>query len=197
MGLLAIGAVAPAAADAVVIDFEDFDLGGAIYLDLPETLLFPDVGGSGIEVIIAGHDDIRIYDLVLYSSGYPGAAGQALIDMNWSNYSNPDGTDIYFDHPVSSFSLQAGDFGSDNDSPLTIVAFDESGTQIGADSQPWAGDAFPPFITLSITAPGIRRIHWQSGGAFQNSIFIDNLTFDPAPPTAAASITWSSLKQLY
>ncbi len=197
VGALAIVAVAPAAADPVVIDFEDFDLGGAAYLDLPETMIYPNAGGSGIEMTIQGHDDIRIYDLLLFGGEDPGANGQALIDVNWGSFSNPDGTDIIFDHPVSSFSLQAGDFGNDGDSPLSIVAFDENGTQIGADSAPWPGDAYPPFATLSITAPGIRYVHWHSGGAFQNSTFIDNLTFDPAPPTATAVTTWSSLKQLY
>ena len=55
---------------------------------------------------------------------------------------------------------------------------------------PWVG-------ALAIAAAGIRRIHWHSGGPYQNTAFIDNLTFDPAPPTATESMSWGSVKQLY
>lgn len=197
VGALAIVAVAPAAADPVFIDFEDFDLGGALYLDLPEMMIYPNAGGSGIEMTIEGHDDIRIYDLLLFGGSDPGGNGQALIDVNWGNFNNPDGTDISFDHPVSSFSLQAADYRADDDTPLTIVAYDEVGNEIGAASAPWPDDAEPPFVTLVIAAAGIRRIHWHSGGPYQNTAFIDNLTFDPAPPTAAEATSWSRLKALY
>lgn len=183
-----------AVAEPVLIDFEDFYLGGAEYLDLPETMIYLHPGG--IETTIQGHDDIRIVDLVAYAGSDPGGNGQAFIDMDWSSFDNPEGTDITFNLPMRSFSLEAGDFGDDDDSPLTIVAYDELGVEIGSASAPWPADQEPPLVTLTIEAPGIRRIHWQSGGANANSAFIDNLTFDPAP-TATVVTSWSHLKALY
>ncbi len=35
----------------------------------------------------------------------------------------------------------------------------------------------PPFSTLTVNVPGIRKIVYKSGGAYANSTFIDNLTF--------------------
>lgn len=186
---------AVAAADPVIIDFEDFDLGGGVYFDLPELMIYYHPGG--IQTTIQGHEDIRIYDLMRFGGADPGSNGQVFIDLDWGIDSNPEGTDISFNQPMSSFSLQAGDFGDDDDSPLTIVAYDEFGSEIGSATAPWPSDAEPPFVTLAIVAPGIRHIHWQSGGAHPNSVFIDNLTFDPAPPTAAAATSWGRLKQLY
>lgn len=165
----------------VLIDFENFDLGGQTFLDTSETLVFENAGGSGVTVTIEGQDDIRIYDLFLFS-GDPNTSGQALIDMNWGNFNNPNGTWIKFSNPVSNFSLEAGDFGSDDDSPLMIEAFDAGGNLLGSDSVSWPETKFPPFALLQINVSNIASIHYSSGGSFANSTFIDNLRFKTGPP---------------
>jgi hypothetical protein len=79
---------------------------------------------------------------------------------------------------VSNFSLRAGDFGSDDDSPLRIEAFDGNGGSLGVHAVSWPSSAFPPFATLTLSVAGIRRVHYSSGGPFTGSTFIDDITFD-------------------
>ena len=62
---------------------------GQVFLDVSETLLLPDVQGSGIDVTIQGGADNRIYDLELFA-GDP-LDTQGLIDWFWPSGSNPDG----------------------------------------------------------------------------------------------------------
>lgn len=174
------GAVVSASspAQAAVIDFESFALAGAPFLDVGSPLLItlPDVA-----VTIKQGADLRIYDLFQFA-GDPATTGQALIDMSWSSFTNPKGTEILFDHDVSNFSLNAGDFGSDDDSPLRIEAFDESGASLGVATAFWPASASGSFATLSLPVSGIRRVHYSSGGDFPSSTFIDNVTFTvPAP----------------
>jgi hypothetical protein len=184
--------VFPAAGHAQYgIDFESFDLMGAPYLDTVETLVFPDVQGSGVTVTIEGHDDVRIYDLFQYA-GDPNITGQAMIDMNWLDYNNPAGTDFHFDPPVANFFLHAGDFGADDDSPLSITAYDSGGNVIATDSAPWPETAFPPFAQLSVGVSGIKRVHYLSGGDYMNSTFIDLLGFDATSPVDETS--WGRIK---
>ena len=161
----------------VTIDFESFNLGGSTFLDTPESLTFSNVGGSGVTAQILGNDDVRIYDLIKFGGSYAAPGPQALIDMNWGNFNNPLGTDITFDQSVSNFSLIAGDFGADNDSILRIEAFDASNVSLGVVTAPWSSAANPPLQLLSLNVSGIRRVHYSSGGSFQNSTFIDNITF--------------------
>ena len=197
--LLATAIISPA--NAAVIDFEDFDLGGMSYLDVGSPLTFPDVDGSGVTVSIVQGADNRIYDLYLFG----GWVGQALIDWPWGGaMSNPAGTTILFDQDVSNFILEAGDFGSDDDSPLSITAYDADDNVIGSDSVPWDASKNPPFATLSLNVSGIRKIVYHSGGNYANSTFIDNLTFttsdlfellSPANGSgilSAPSFSWSS-----
>ncbi len=177
LGLVALVASASAAVDAqVTVDFENFNLGGQLYLDTLEMVVISNVGGSGVNVTIQAYDDLRIYDMFQYG----GAGTQAMIDMNWNNFNNPLGTDILFDPVVSNVSLLAGDFGSDDDSPLMIVAYDAAGNVLGTASQPWPASASPPLAVLSVNACGIKRIHYSSGGTFQNSTFVDDITFMPS-----------------
>lgn len=183
---LALTALLPAlaAAQTYVIDFEDFNTGGAAYEDVSESLLLADVGGSGIDVTINGGADNRIYDLVQFG-GYTFPGPQALIDWNWSSYQNTAGTDIEFSAPVSSVSLIAGDFGGDDDSPITITAYDASGAVVDSDFTPWNGN--PPFSLLSVSGGGIVRVHYSSGGQYTNSTFFDDITFEADGPMLSAA----------
>jgi hypothetical protein len=165
----------------VAIDFESFVLGGGTFLDTPDSLTFIDVGGSGVNVVIGGGSDLRIYNLVLFGGTYAASGPQALIDVSWDTVTNPLGTDILFSSPVSNFSLIAGDFGGDDDTPLRIEAFNASNQSIGVATAAWTSSNNPPLALLSLNVSGIRRIHYSSGGSFANSTFIDNLTFSPTP----------------
>ena len=80
-------------AHAAIIDFEEFNLQGALYLDVPSPLIFNNVGGTGVNVEIVEGADNRIYDLYQFG-GNPDITGQALIDWPWSSGSNPSGTTI-------------------------------------------------------------------------------------------------------
>jgi hypothetical protein len=173
---------APKADASIKIDFEDFNLGGGLFLDVPDTLIFSDVGGSGVSVTIVGGADIRIYDMFKYGNN-PNATGQALGDWKWWGGSNTAGTTILFDKPVTSFSLRAGDFGADNDNFLMITAFDAQDQILAQDSVPWNATMQPPFATLSVSAPDISKVIYNSGGSYANSTFIDDLTFVPEPAT--------------
>jgi hypothetical protein len=158
------------------INFEEFNLNNQVFLDVDQSLEFLNVDGSGVNVTIVGNADNRIYDLFKFGRN-PNATGQALIDWFWPMGSNPLGTTILFDQPVSNFSLRAGDFGSDNDGQLKITAFDSAGNVIGSDSANWNSGQFPPFATLNLNTTGINKVVYLSGGTFQNSTFIDDLTF--------------------
>jgi hypothetical protein len=106
---------------------------------------------------------------------------QGLIDWPWPNGSNPTGTTILFNTPVFDFSLLAGDFGGDNDSPLMISAFDSADNLLGTYSVNWDESASAPFATLFLDLNGISKVVCNSGGLFANSTFIDNITFTPVP----------------
>lgn len=181
MTLAASAAVAVAGVQAqTVVDFESFNLGGATFLDTPQTMNFINVGNTNVDMTILGHDDLRVYDLAKFNSGGGGYASpgpQALIDMNWNTYSNPKGTDIVFSQGVSNFSLIAGDFGSDADTSLRIEAFGSSGNSLGISTAIWSNSAFPPFAKLSLNVNDIFRVHYSSGGPYANSTFIDDITF--------------------
>lgn len=168
-----------------VIDFESFTLGGAAYLDTGPVLTFdfPDV-----RVTMTQGADFRIYNLFAFA-GDPLTVGQALIDMSWSSSTNPKGTDIEFDRPVSNFSLRAGDFGSDDDSPLRIEAFDAAGVSLGVATADWPASASGSFAMLSLPFPGISRVHYGSGGFFPSSTFIDDVTFTVPAPAGPALAT--------
>jgi hypothetical protein len=185
--LLAFGLLsATALASPSIIDFENFNLNGGLFLDTPDTLQFMNAGGSAVNVTINGGSDLRIYNLALFG-GYTFPGPQALIDMNWNTFTNPIGTDILFSSDVSDFSLIAGDFGSDDDSPLRIEAFNAAGSSLGVTTAAWPATSFPPLALLSLNVSGIRRIHYSSGGSFPGSTFIDNLTFTAAKKLDACS----------
>ena len=193
MVLLFVAAAGAASAQCVV-DFESFDLMGAEYLDTTETLVFNDVDGSGVTVMVTGNDDIRIYDLYLFGQD-PSTTGQGMIDMNWVDYSNPAGTDIFFIPPVDSVYVVAGDFEGDDDSPIAITAYDSGDNVIATDSTPWGSGVGPPFAELHANAIGIARVHYLSGGSYMNSTFIDLIGFAATSPVDGT--TWGRVKAQY
>ncbi|MEZ5066251.1 MAG: hypothetical protein R3B81_16105 [bacterium] len=192
--VLAVLMIDASVARAATIDFEDFDLVGGPFLDVPESLPFSNVDGSGVDVTINGGADNRIYDVFQYGHDAD-AVGQALIDWPWPSGSNPAGTEMLFSVSVSEVTLRAGDFGSDDDSPLLLRAFDINDVEIGSDSVDWPVTAHPPFATLSVAAAGIRKVIFSSGGLFAGSVFIDDVTFSTSVSVEAE--TWGGIKALY
>ena len=84
--------------------------------------------------------------------------------------------------PVSNFSLRAGDFAGDADTPLSITAFDAANNIIGTGTASWAAGQNPPFALLTTAATDIRKVVYSSGGTFAGSTFIDDITFTPTVP---------------
>ncbi len=183
---LALSFVLVAASSAAVVDFENVVTSS--YESFGSSLTYANVGGSGVNVTFTAGVELRVYDLVTFG-GYPGPGRNGLIDLDWNSVQNPAGTDIRFSKPVGGFSLLAGDFGSDDDGPLRIEAFNAAGTSLGVATAPWSAAAMPPFALLSLNVSGISRVHYSSGGQYTGSTFIDNVTFNPVPePSAFAAL---------
>jgi hypothetical protein len=207
-GFIALLAAAQLSAGVITFEPPDFNLGGNMFLDLRLT---HQITVDGVLVTINGGADLRVYDLVKFNAfdpvnnplgnGYAYAGPQALIDWNWTDPSptnptgntNPNGTDFVFNLPVYNFSLIAGDFGADGDTPIRIEAFDAGGSSLGFTTANWPSSAYPPFALLSLNYTGIRRVHYSSGGVNSGSTFMDNVTFSyqgdeprvPEPATLA------------
>lgn len=184
--LFLLGSSASVSAQSYVVDFENFNTFGALFEDVDDLLVITNVQGSGVDVTIDGGTDNRVYDLVQFG-GYQFSGPQALIDWDWAGLQNSAGTDILFSTPVNSVSLIAGDFGGDDDSPLTLTAYDAGGGVVGSVTIPWNGS--PPFALLSVSGNGIVRVHYASGGSFTNSTFIDDITFEVTGPTLTSTGT--------
>ncbi|MEA2552404.1 MAG: hypothetical protein QOJ65_580, partial [Fimbriimonadaceae bacterium] len=144
---------------------------------------------SGVNVTMNEGADFRIYDLGMFSGDSSLNGEQALIDMSWSTFTNTSGTAISFSSDVSGFSLDAGDFGSDEDTPLTIRLYDASNNLLDTISANWSASAnIPPYAHLASSATGVRKVVYTSGGNFPGSTFIDNVTFTAAPVPEPASM---------
>ena len=150
--------------------------------------MIEDVGGSGVSVTIQARSELRVYDLLAFA-GDPIKSDQALIDWNWEEPGEGTGkTTILFSQPVSEVSLEAGDWGSDADSPLELMAYSEVDELIASASTDWAESWLPPFASFGVSASGIRKVTFSSGGRFPNSVFLDNLSFEPEAARVPATI---------
>jgi len=90
-----------------------------------------------------------------------------------------------FSQPVSSISIEMGDFGQDADVPLVQAYsdFNATGTLMGIVSAnlPGGGTSFT-FAGLSLPATGIRSIRFIGGSNdYPNSVLYDNLTVTFGP----------------
>ncbi|MEA2552415.1 MAG: hypothetical protein QOJ65_591, partial [Fimbriimonadaceae bacterium] len=108
-------------AQASVIDFESFIVPYHGAIDVSSPFVLANAGGSGVDVTLIAGEQFRIWDLGAGNSSLDGQ--QALLDYSFSNTA---GTTIEFSSAISGFSLDTGDFGSDNDSPLTLKLYDGS-----------------------------------------------------------------------
>ena len=189
----------PTAAANPVVDFEEFVIPNPVTdgLVLPSlTAEFLDVDGSGLDVTIVGNAQLRVFDLDVFSGGYPGATGKALVD-NSPGGNNPLGADIFFSEPVIEVSVDMGDLGGDADTPMVLTAYDAANQVVDTASAPWPAGALPPFETVTVAGADIVRVHWTSGSGAggRSSILVDNIEFVPTQTTSVEETSWSQTKE--
>lgn len=193
VALLAALLAAPgASAQLFEEDFSRYALGGAAWIDLPEVEVLPDAGGSGITLTITAGQDLRVYDLAVYGDGTVG--GQGLIDVDWTTFDNTQGTTLWLDAPVAEIRLEAGDFGRDDDSPLSLAAYDGTGARVDSTAMDWGEGATGPFAELVVSGEGIRRAHFSSGGEAPGSVFLSRVRL--LVPVAVEASSWGRVKAL-
>jgi len=174
--MIALGLIClPIAAHATTLDFEDLSLG----LDLPP-IAYVNAGGTGIDVTLAA-DHLSVADT--FSS-----KGNALLSQD----PNRSPLTITFSGLINNFSLDTGDFGADDDSPVIIQLYDASDNLLDTVSQPWDASmdiSNGPYLHLASLATGVKKVVFSSGGQFPNSMYVDNVSFSanavPEPATMA------------
>lgn len=121
---------------------------------------------------------LRVQDLTRYGND-PKVDGRGLIDWDWTTQGpNREGLTFTFDRPVHAFALDAGDWGSDDDGPLELVAYDCDGREVARATKPWPITQDTPFATLVVRAQGICRVRYRSGGPYAGSTFVMRLRVD-------------------
>jgi len=87
---------------------------------------------------------------------------------------------ISFAFPVTSFSLNIGDFGGDQDDVVTLQAFDSGGNTIAGGQDSDTLDSINPgfdSIALNVNVPDIAFVTVSGGtGAFPHSVFYDDFS---------------------
>lgn len=176
-GLLALSSLTAASPSwAWLVDFEAPSLDGELFRSYARRFEANVQSDDLVKLTIVGGAELRVYDLFRYAGGP--LRGQALIDWDWQRQTNTVGTTLLFSRPVESVSLDAGDWGSDDDSPLELTAMDCNGRVLHRTSVSWTIERNPPFARLSVQAAGICRVVYRSGGQYPGSTFIDNVRFE-------------------
>ncbi|MBL8684724.1 MAG: hypothetical protein JNK05_36445 [Myxococcales bacterium] len=174
LALAALSAERPAR--AWVVDFESVALDGEPFVTRPPRWVANAQSNDPVRVTFVAGAQLRVYDLFLYAGGP--LRGRGLIDWDWRRQSNQAGTTLRFSRPVESVTLEAGDWGSDDDSPLELSAMDCNGAVLARTSVQWTIDRNPPFAILAVQARGICKVVYRSGGQYPGSTFIDNVRFE-------------------
>lgn len=166
--LLASGGV-----QASVIDFNSTPVEIAY-----DQLVFSNIEGSGVDLtILPGSAHLMVQNI-------PGTS-PALLDFTDSGYAI--GTTFLFSKDVKGFSVQAGDYGADNDTPLLLKLYDASDNLIDTISSDWPdGASIPGYATLSSDVLGIRKAVFYSGGIYPGSVYLDNVKFNQPVPEPAS-----------
>ncbi|HZL38378.1 MAG TPA: hypothetical protein VFC78_23900, partial [Tepidisphaeraceae bacterium] len=102
----------------------------------------------------------------------------------------PPGTNFFnvnFSQPVSNFSVQMGDFGTNVSDSLSLTAFagpNGTGANLGTSSAtlPLTSASTMSFTTLQISKPGIESVQYTGGTSGDpNSVFSDNYSATTNP----------------
>lgn len=164
-----------AASASVTINFDDL-----AQVQVPGPIVYSNAGGSGIDMSAASTTGFSIQIL-------PGH-GNALLSVG--NDKAP--ITFTFSGLVSHFSMDAGDYGADDDSSVSILLYDASDNLIDTVSKDWdaSQDLSGGYLHLSSSALGVKTVVFTSGGQFPNSMYVDNVKFTPGavpePATMAA-----------
>lgn len=146
------------------------DLKGAPFRDYKEPLVVTIRGD--LKMTMRASVSLRAQDLPSYASGVEGIG---FIDWRWPSSANTDGLTMTFSRPVSVVSMEAGDWGSDDDGPLELTAWNCDHQIIATVTRPWDISRNPPFEKLKIVSKGICSVRYRSGGQFAGSTFITKI----------------------
>lgn len=144
-------------------------LDGAAFRDVEGPLVL-DLGT--VKATLRASVSLRVQDLARYG---PNGEGLGYIDWRWPGGANTDGLTLTFDRPVSVVSLQAGDWGSDDDGPLELTAWDCEHRQVATVTKAWGSSREWPFETLEVKGKGVCLVRYRSGGPFAGSTFITRI----------------------
>lgn len=182
-------------ATTIVFDFEDQIATSQPSLGALSSL---DMTNMGLTVHITRTTEASFDIIDTDSFAFPAGWGERSLDPFFTHPGN-DQFVAEFSAPITSFSIQFGDFGADNDSPVQAQAFDGTflsgyGNLVDSDMGIWpANMSFPEFGTLNVSGNGIRSVFFWSinvpgQGVFPNSLFWDNIVVEteeraPEPST--------------
>lgn len=181
------GVAATASGDLLVFDFESEPADGETDGSLSSLTLT----SSDFSVVISrssgvGFDVINDTAVMNSSNSYPDAFGNQAL----SPFNAPGIADVFvatFSEPVTFVSIDAGDFGADEDD-ISLMGFTDvnaTGGAAGSDGATFVGNLNQSGgnnepITLSISDQAIRSITFVGSGGIAgsnlNSVFFDNLT---------------------
>jgi hypothetical protein len=135
------------------------DVKGPLVLDL-----------GTVKATLRASVSLRVEDLGTY-----GAEGLGYIDWRWPGGANTDGLTLTFSRAVSFVSLEAGDWGSDDDGPLELTAWDCDHRLLATTKKPWGLTREWPFETLRVEGKGICQVRYRSGGQYAGSTYITRI----------------------
>ncbi|MFO0558720.1 MAG: hypothetical protein U0269_11955 [Polyangiales bacterium] len=163
-------------ARAWLVDFESVSLDAEPFVTVGPRWVANAQSNDPVQLTLVAGAQLRVYDLFRYAGGP--LRGHGLIDWDWSRQTNAQGTTLLFSRPVESVSLDAGDWGSDDDSPLELTATDCNGGVVARTQARWTAERSPPFARLAVQGHAICRVIYRSGGQYPGSTFIDNIRFE-------------------
>ena len=182
-GLLVFLVALPAAAAIVTFDFESESPTFTSPPDgsRPGALTTLGITASGLTLTITRESGIA-FDLVSNTgtqAGKPAGWGTVSLDPFFAE-SSPTAFILNFSAPITSFSVEAGDYGGDADT-LLVQAFsaaDLGGSLVDSSSTPY-DSSFTNIITGTAGGGSILSVRLIGGSPdFQNSMFYDNITVD-------------------
>ncbi|MFN8092483.1 MAG: PEP-CTERM sorting domain-containing protein [Vicinamibacteria bacterium] len=111
---------------------------------------------------------------------------------------------LTFSVPVLSLSIQFGDYGADNDSPVGLGAFsgpNGTGVNVANSTTGWGtGLSFSSpqhFKTLTVSSPyAFQSVQFSSSGPFPNSLFWDNIQGQAVPEPGTLLLVGSGITAL-
>jgi hypothetical protein len=128
-------------------------------------------------------------------AGAPVQWGSHSLSTNTSMATTSDSWIADFSVVITQFSAQAGDYGRDNDTPVSLTAYSDSGAAgsivASASYTGWTSDfSLPDYLSIGVTGPNFSSVGFTSDSSFLdpdlgliplpffNSLFWDNFTVE-------------------